>query len=538
MAIFFLVVGLEVKRELDRRRALDRRQAALLPLFAAVGGMVAARADLPRGDRRRRRRLAGWGIPMATDVAFALGGAGGARQPRARGAGGLPARRSPCRRHRRDPRHRGLLHRRDHLGWLALAVAALAADRGRPRMQVHSPLVYVALGLVAGSPPSSRASTRRSPASRSACSPRRRCARPAARPCDALETADADAGPRPGGVGARCRSPSALEHLLHPWSSFVIAADLRPGQRRHRHRWQRSTPPTEAPVGARGDPRPGGRQDRSGCAGVALAVRLGSPPARRGRLAPPRRRWARSPASASPSSLFITELAFDDPDIIAAAKLGVLAGSLLRRWWGCCCWSRRPGRAGPPAGTPATPRGRRRPRGPPRPPPGARTGTPPRSDRRDRSRGAAAATTATAMAPARSTSHVASSAPQLTARHASSGVTSMAANGPAGGATRRSEARGAQDEARGDAERLGADVERVEQVVGDGRAHGDQPAPASRASARPSPRSGGPRRAGERDAPGVGRREERDGHEGEASSAAWPEPRSAATACCWSSICV
>ena len=71
MAIFFLVVGLEIKRELVTGDLRDPRVAAL-PAFAAVGGMVvpaaiylAFNAGGPGAD--------GWGIPMATDIAFAVG---------------------------------------------------------------------------------------------------------------------------------------------------------------------------------------------------------------------------------------------------------------------------------------------------------------------------------------------------------------------------------------------------------------------------------------------------------------------------------
>ena len=71
MAIFFFVVGLEVKRELTEGELTDRR-AASLPLLAAVGGMVVPAllffAWNPSGPGS-----SGWGIPMATDTAFALG---------------------------------------------------------------------------------------------------------------------------------------------------------------------------------------------------------------------------------------------------------------------------------------------------------------------------------------------------------------------------------------------------------------------------------------------------------------------------------
>jgi NhaA family Na+:H+ antiporter len=71
MALFFFVVGLEVKRELVTGQLSDRRDAAL-PLVAALGGMLVPAAIFlvvnAGGDGAR-----GWGIAMATDIAFALG---------------------------------------------------------------------------------------------------------------------------------------------------------------------------------------------------------------------------------------------------------------------------------------------------------------------------------------------------------------------------------------------------------------------------------------------------------------------------------
>jgi len=71
MALFFLVVGLELKRELVDGELRSMRQAAL-PVVAAAGGMLlpaaiyaAFNASGPGAD--------GWGVPMATDIAFALG---------------------------------------------------------------------------------------------------------------------------------------------------------------------------------------------------------------------------------------------------------------------------------------------------------------------------------------------------------------------------------------------------------------------------------------------------------------------------------
>jgi len=70
MAVFFFVVGLEIKRELVRGELRDPRTASL-PVFAAIGGMVVPAAlyfALNRGGPDSQ----GWGIPMATDIAFAV----------------------------------------------------------------------------------------------------------------------------------------------------------------------------------------------------------------------------------------------------------------------------------------------------------------------------------------------------------------------------------------------------------------------------------------------------------------------------------
>jgi len=71
MAIFFYVIGLEVKRELIKGELRDLRRAAL-PIAAALGGMIAPAAVylvLQHGTPGGR----GWGIPMATDIAFVVG---------------------------------------------------------------------------------------------------------------------------------------------------------------------------------------------------------------------------------------------------------------------------------------------------------------------------------------------------------------------------------------------------------------------------------------------------------------------------------
>ncbi|MFC1828985.1 Na+/H+ antiporter NhaA [Thermodesulfobacteriota bacterium] len=71
MAIFFFVVGLEVKRELVMGELRDFKRAAL-PIAAAIGGMVVPACIylLLQGGTPAQR---GWGVPMATDIAFVVG---------------------------------------------------------------------------------------------------------------------------------------------------------------------------------------------------------------------------------------------------------------------------------------------------------------------------------------------------------------------------------------------------------------------------------------------------------------------------------
>ncbi len=71
MAIFFFVVGLELKREIVAGE-LSQPRKAMLPIIAALGGMLVPAIIYllfnPTGEAH-----SGWGIPMATDIAFALG---------------------------------------------------------------------------------------------------------------------------------------------------------------------------------------------------------------------------------------------------------------------------------------------------------------------------------------------------------------------------------------------------------------------------------------------------------------------------------
>ena len=71
MVVFFFVVGLEIRREIHSGE-LSQVRRAVLPAAAALGGMLAPAAiyfALNAGSAAQ----SGWGVPMATDIAFAVG---------------------------------------------------------------------------------------------------------------------------------------------------------------------------------------------------------------------------------------------------------------------------------------------------------------------------------------------------------------------------------------------------------------------------------------------------------------------------------
>jgi NhaA family Na+:H+ antiporter len=71
MTIFFFVVGLEIRRELHEGELSEPRRAAL-PFAAALGGMLVP-AAIYAALNRHGAAASGWGVPMATDIAFAVG---------------------------------------------------------------------------------------------------------------------------------------------------------------------------------------------------------------------------------------------------------------------------------------------------------------------------------------------------------------------------------------------------------------------------------------------------------------------------------
>jgi NhaA family Na+:H+ antiporter len=145
MAIFFFVVALEIKRELTSGELNDPKKAAL-PAMAALGGMVlpaaiylAFNSSGPASD--------GWGIPVATDIAFAVGVVAlvGPRLPGAAktflltlaivdDVGGIII--------------IAIFYTDDlSLGWLAIAAAGLFAVVLFTRIYVRSNAVFLVLGL-------------------------------------------------------------------------------------------------------------------------------------------------------------------------------------------------------------------------------------------------------------------------------------------------------------------------------------------------------------------------------------------------------
>ena len=70
MAVFFLLVGLEIKDEVLNGQLSDRRSATL-PVFAAIGGMLVP-AGIYAIINHNTTTASGWGIPMATDIAFVV----------------------------------------------------------------------------------------------------------------------------------------------------------------------------------------------------------------------------------------------------------------------------------------------------------------------------------------------------------------------------------------------------------------------------------------------------------------------------------
>ncbi len=146
MVVFFFVIGLEIKRELVVGELRDRR-AAILPALAAVGGValpaliyVAVVGGGPAGR--------GWGIPMATDIAFALGILALLGRHASTGAKLFLLSVAIV----DDILAIGVIAifytDRVNLWWLALAIAGLGATVGLRRLGANSPWCYLPAGAL------------------------------------------------------------------------------------------------------------------------------------------------------------------------------------------------------------------------------------------------------------------------------------------------------------------------------------------------------------------------------------------------------
>jgi Na+:H+ antiporter, NhaA family len=332
MAIFFFVVGLEIKREWTVGELRDRRQAAL-PAMAALGGMIvpaliylAFNTGGPEGR--------GWGIPMATDIAFAVG------------VMALLGRRVP------PPLKVFLLTLAiiDDLGaivviavvysddlapgYLLAAAAVVAAVAMLRRGHVTYPPIFVAAGVglwlclhesgvhatIAGvvmgllTPAVALQPDLQTQAV-----------------VDALENRDELTAEEVRATAAAIKGSVSIAErvgeLLHPWSSYVIVPLFALAN---------------AGIVLQRDALTGATSVFAGvglglivgkCVGVTgfawLTIRVGVAQLPRGVV------WGQFVGAAVLAgigftvSLFITELAFTDDDLVAAAKLGILVASIL-----------------------------------------------------------------------------------------------------------------------------------------------------------------------------------------------------------------
>lgn len=341
MTVFFLLVGLEIKRELTDGHLSDRR-AAVVPVMAAIGGMVLPAAiylAIAGGTAPR-----GWAIPMATDIALAVGvlAVAGSRLPAALRAFLLG------------------LAIVDDIGailvialvystglapvWLIAAAALVAAVIGAQRLQVNSVLPYVVIGVAlwlclheAGIHPTIGG------VALGLLAP----SVPRLNPdyVDADELLDLSSAEAARETTSIARSSVSvvewIQHVVHPWSSFLIV-------------------PVFALANAGIEVSVDGLDEavRSRLAwgifaglvagkpiGILLAVRA---TARSGMGDVPDgtvvQRWGVAAAGGIgfTVALFITELALTDPGQQAIAKLAILAGSLVSAAIAALCLRYRP----------------------------------------------------------------------------------------------------------------------------------------------------------------------------------------------------
>lgn len=327
MALFFLVVGLEVTREVTVGELRDRRRI-VVPVAAALGGMVLP-AAIYLAFNAGGDGAAGWGIAMATDIAFVLGAL--ALVPRAPDSlrlflltvaivddiGAILV--------------IAVFYSDDvdvlALGAVAILVAALVALRW---LRAWRPPAYVAVGLalwfavlqsgvhatIAGVLVGLLVSTR-APAPAQEVDPYARAL--------AEEPATAEQARLTRiAAGATVSPNERLQHALHPWTAYLIVplfAFANAGVRLDAEtlRAAATSPVTIGIVAALVLGK------SIGIAGTTLLASRGRPGFTRGELAG----GATLAGIGFTVALFIAELAFDDEALKDQAVVGVLAGSLL-----------------------------------------------------------------------------------------------------------------------------------------------------------------------------------------------------------------
>ena len=341
MALFFLVVGLEIKRELLSGELRDRRLAAL-PAIAALGGMVVP-ALLYLILTAAGEGAHGWGIPMATDIAFALG------------VLTLAARRAPS---NLKPFLLTLAIVDDigailvialvysgglAWGWLGAAALVALSIVVLRRIHVRAQVVYVVLGVVlwlctfeSGMHPTIAGVVM------GLLTPAAPFQRPHAVSAEAVRTADdthddpdppdADAPQwlRLASLSREAVSPLArVEHVLWPWTSFVIVPvfALANAGITLSGTTTRAAASSAVTLGVVVGLVAGKTIGIS--AASWLAVRWGL-----GRL-PTGMRWSHLVGTAAVAgigftvSLFVADLAFEDAALVAQAKVGILLASVV-----------------------------------------------------------------------------------------------------------------------------------------------------------------------------------------------------------------
>jgi Na+:H+ antiporter, NhaA family len=330
MAVFFFVVGLEVKREMVAGELREVRKAAL-PIVGAVGGMIVP-ALLYWVLNSASTGSAGWGIPMATDIAFALGVLAlfGQRVPSALKVFVLT------------------LAIVDDIGailviamfysggvqipWLFVACVFLLAVVALRSIEVWWVPAYVVLGLgVWLATYQSGIHATIAGVALGLLTPSR-----AQAPSSLEETPPPEQEPDPHtvqSISAQARASISvverLEHVLHPWTSYVIVPIFALAN-------AGITLGGDVVAAAIRSPITHGVViglvvgKLCGVFGSAwLAHRLGFA------MLPEGVAWHHMGAAASVAgigftvSIFIATLAFSDPDLVAEAKFGVLAASVL-----------------------------------------------------------------------------------------------------------------------------------------------------------------------------------------------------------------